>query len=154
LGCNDGSFAFPRDTIIGAKDSVKIPLAMTKCVASTTAWSLVAQGGKVLAQSQTTTGLENIAEREQTIASIRQKINFVTAELAKMTAQANLAEQRGIPVADLGTSVVADNQVTPIASSVSEVTPTSQTAGVIVLDQDPLPANQSFFARIKSWFTQ
>lgn len=154
LGCDNNSFVFPIDTIIGAKDSVKIPLVVTKCVASTTAWSLAGQGGRVLAQYQAPTILVNSAEREQTIASIKQKINFITAELAKIKTQSNFAGPEGNLVAKTETVVLPDNQIATIASSAPEINPTSQTAGVIVLDQDPLPANKSFFARIKSWFAR
>lgn len=160
LGCDNSSFVFPRDTIISAKDSLKISLAVTKCVASTTAWSLSSQGGKILAQYQTPASLENTAEREQAITSIKQKIDFVTAELAKMKGQSQFAGPAGNPVARAETVAPMNNQqVAPAVATSSlkdgprdSLDSVAQTAGVIVLDQDPLPANKSFFARIKSWF--
>jgi hypothetical protein len=153
LTCDNNSFIFPRDTIIVAKNNLKIPIALTKCSINTAVWSLSSGKGKVLAQSKIPATLENIAEREQMIVSIKQKIDFITAELAKIKGQPPFANKLKTSITQVKTDLLStNNQIAVATSAEKDLGADSQSAGVIVLDKDPLPANKSFFSRLKSWF--
>jgi len=154
LGCDNNSFSFPRDTIVSSKDSLKIPLSLTKCSATTTDWSLLTQNGIVLAQYQSPKISENIevTDREKTISLIRQSIILITSELEKRKNQSTFANRVENYVSQVVSAEVFNGQNTPATSSEIGINPSSQVAGVIVLDKDPLPTNKSFFSRLKSWF--
>lgn len=152
LSCGDKTFSFPRDTIIDAKSNLKIPVAVTGCSASTTVWSLTDQGGKVSLVYQTPIALNNsFTDRERVIDEIKQKINLIAIELEKRKEQISyLGQERTFVAEDIATESINIEVVTPVPP-VSDVDPSLQTAGMVVLDKEPLPVKKSLFGWIKAW---
>lgn len=148
LGCDSHSFNFPKDTIISAESNLKLPLTLTKCVASSTSWTLLS-GDKIFAQLDTKAGFGTI-ERDRQLVLIKEKIAYISAELEKRKAEV----VGGAQYFDKGETEVEEEPAASSASAVAEIENSldNAAAGVIILDQDPLPARQSILGRIKSWF--
>jgi PKD repeat protein len=154
LGCGVTAFAFPRDTIIVAGGEIKIPLAFTKCSASSTDWELFNSSNKVFSQYHSKSAQlsnQTSASSSELISALKQKADFIAGELAKLSEKENL--QKGnfanvpLPTEDQS-SVVTETA----SATVGESSKINQMASVITLGDDTSRNNSSWWGKIKSWF--
>lgn len=139
LGCGERHFSFPRDTIIAPKETLKLPLILTECLASTTVWSLDG-GGKVI----TVINLPiNDPNRELTL--IAEQIERIAAEVALFPTvkPPELANNDPMPDSILN----LDQKIDSADISV----PVDQAASVIILDKKTAPST-SLWSRFRSIF--
>lgn len=84
LNCATTTFSFPRDTIINAKNNLKIPLSLTGCEINNQNFILSNEDGKISTEYNRLSLLENTQDYELTISSIKKEIEFIAEGIAKL----------------------------------------------------------------------